>query len=375
MCATKVGIDDFASCGGRVRGMGRYVRCLCSALGQDLEPVSPLAEFGNGMMGRFVTRYFPVWEQILLPLIIRRKSFEVFVFPYNTAPLFKPRNTKSAIVVNDTIFNQRLAYSGRLRSAAGALYRSFILRRAIRSAALIVTISETSKNDIIKSYDFPADRIYMLSPTVSTAFEEVATLPRSAAGRYILSVTGNAPSKNLDALLSAYSIYLGDGGHLNLVVVGLTATEAQQRESQYNNVTIKEHINFRSGLTDAELLRLYREARMFVFPSLAEGFGIPLIEAMAAGVPIACSNTSCMPEVAGDAALFFDPRSPSSIAVAMQRLDEEDSLCTELASKGRKQFERYSPAQYRLKARELHTRLCEVVVRRVAEVTVASTCQ
>ena len=149
----------------------------------------------------------------------------------------------------------------------------------------------------------------------------------------VLSLSAKRPHKNLLALIGALARLPAEGRPL-LVLPGYPTAHEQELRERARSLGIGDDVRFPAWVSAAELEGLWETARVFVFPSLYEGFGLPVLEAMARGVPVACSNASSLPEVAGDAALLFDPHSEPAIAQALERLLEDDALRARLRALG-----------------------------------------
>ena len=151
-------------------------------------------------------------------------------------------------------------------------------------------------------------------------------------GPVVLSVAAALPHKNLDRLIRAFAA-LGDGD-ARLAMVGHAGRETERLRTVAGECGVGDRVRFTGWVSDADLEGLYGLAAAFVYPSLHEGFGMPVLEAMRRGVPTAAADATSLPEVAGDAALMFDPRSVEAIAGAMRRLLDDGALAEDLARRG-----------------------------------------
>jgi glycosyltransferase involved in cell wall biosynthesis len=151
-------------------------------------------------------------------------------------------------------------------------------------------------------------------------------------GRVVLCVAQKRPYKNLGALVHALGALPDD---VRLVLPGTATPHEDELRELAATLGVAERVRFPSWVSDAELEALYRLASGFVLPSLMEGFGLPVLEAMARGVPVACSDRPALPEVAGGAALLFDPEDPGAVADALRRLLEDRRLADDLRRRGR----------------------------------------
>jgi glycosyltransferase involved in cell wall biosynthesis len=208
-----------------------------------------------------------------------------------------------------------------------------------RTADRVIAISAAAREDILANVGVPLDRIDVTPlgvrvPAGVTATPEAAVRARFGLGsaRVVLCAAQVRSHKNLDGLVAAHA-RLGDRD-ARLVLVGPDGGQAGELLALTRRLGTAERVHFTGWVSEADLEGLYRCAACFVLPSFEEGFGLPVLEAMARGVPVACSDTSSLPEVAGDAALLFDPSDPGSIACAVDRLLGDADLRAELVRRG-----------------------------------------
>jgi glycosyltransferase involved in cell wall biosynthesis len=200
--------------------------------------------------------------------------------------------------------------------------------RSIAKAAHVITDSEDARQQIIDRYAVPETKISAIpigpgrgaqSITADEASEELAALGLDPGRPYLLAVGNLQPRKNLVRLVEAFGALVHGRGHdVDLVIVGPWHFRAE--DIVQAAAPVADRVHFTGYVTDRQLAACYRGSAVFVFPSLYEGFGLPAIEAMAHGVPMACSDAGSLPEVCGDAAVLFDPRSVESMADAVDRI-------------------------------------------------------
>lgn len=268
-----------------------------------------------------------LWEQLRLPLAARDG---LLVSLAGSAPLLARRQ---ACTFHDAaVFDRPDAYT----AAFGAWYR-FAFRRLARSAALVLTVSAFSKVRLVEVLRLAPHRLAV----VANGAEHLAPLSADASvlaklglerERYLLAVGSANPTKNFAALLRSFHA-LAAPGAVRLVIVG------EGRRGVFAPAALEgppdPRIVICGAVRDTELKALYENALGLVFPSTYEGFGLPPLEAMACGCAVAASNAAAVPEVCGDAALYFDPHAPAAIAAAMQRLIDEPALRERLRQSGR----------------------------------------
>ncbi len=246
-----------------------------------------------------------------------------------------------------------------------------LVRWIARHADHIVTVSESSRRDIVQLLEVDADRVTNTYQSVELGADRKALdlrdLPAQLSGAFGLSYQGYflffgaiEPKKNIDRLLHAF---LSASVEAPLVLVGKRAWKSEQQLRMLSlvgggGVLSAEGRVRRLDYVPADMLiALVRGARAVLFPSLYEGFGLPVAEAMSLGAPVITSNTSALPEVAGDAALLVDPYDPADIVRAIREIDGDASLRAELARRGQVQAGRFSKESYTVRLGELYARL------------------
>src|SRR5579864_321313 len=241
-----------------------------------------------------------------------------------TAPIFC--STPIVVSVHDVSFLEHPEYFTPFR----ALQLRCTVRRTVKSAARVITASEFSKRRILRSYRLDEDKVVVLPNGVASTFRP---MPRESAQRwvrktfglhspFILTVGDLQPRKNHAGLIRAFESLMRAHPQLphQLVIVGKENWRASTVRALAKRSSVADRIHFTGFVSDEGLLRLYGACDLFVYPSLYEGFGLPILEAMACGRAVACSNTSAMPEVADSAAILFDPNSEDQIAFALRDL-------------------------------------------------------
>ncbi len=229
------------------------------------------------------------------------------------------------VSVHDVSFLEHPEYFTSFR----ALQLRLTVRRTVQSASCVLTPSEFSKRRILDAYQLPDDKVVVLPNGVSSVFHPVA---REAAQRsmstplpqapFILTVGDLQPRKNHLGLIRAFEDLIRAHPQLphHLLIVGKETWHADTVRAAAKKSRVADRIHFTGFVEDEELRRLYGACDLMVYPSFYEGFGLPILEAMACGRAVACSNTSAMPEVADSAALLFDPCSQRELVFAMRDL-------------------------------------------------------
>jgi glycosyltransferase involved in cell wall biosynthesis len=330
----RIGVNALYLIPGGVGGTEIYLRELLQALAQ-IDPANEYFVFTNLETGADLTpkranfhskpqavhaRFRPariLWEQIVLPLEAARYRLDVIFNPGFTAPVFSSR--PSVTVFHDL---QHLRHPQYFRWFDLPFWKLLVWAAARRSRSLIAP-SEATRADLVHFYPFASGRIPVIPHGVDAAF---FALDRSRLEPFVLCVSTLHPHKNMLRLIGAYTRRKRD---YKLVLAGFRGFQTREIEK-----LVTPDIRLTGWLARKELLELYARALAFIYPSTFEGFGMPVLEAMAAGVPVACSDIPPLREVAGDAALFFDPLSEDAIAGALDRITSDQPLRAHLACAG-----------------------------------------
>jgi glycosyltransferase involved in cell wall biosynthesis len=281
-------------------------------------------------------------EQLLLPRLAARAGVDIVHSLASTAPARGP--FRRVVTIHDLIYRVHPEAHAGLRTLGMRVLVPLAARRADR----VVVDSRSTRDDVLRHLRVPAERIDVV-PLGLGRSERPDPLPeaelRASLGAgtrpIVLSVSAKRPHKNLRRLLDALALIPAERRPF-LVLPGYpTWHEAELREHT-RALGLGGDVRFLGWVEPPELEALYATAGAFVFPSLYEGFGLPVLEAMRRGVPVACSDRSSLPEVAGDAALLFDPESPRAIADAIEALLRDPALVERLRAAGRDQAARFT---------------------------------
>lgn len=216
----------------------------------------------------------------------------------------------------------------------------FVFHHVIRSNEALITDSDYSRQDIINFDNAASDKtttVY-LSADINPQALEAYQLPFD---KFILYVGAQSDYKNIPRLAAAHQKLLAQHPDLGLVLVGKKGTLIKRNESTFEDLGYK-NIVFSGFISDAQRDWLYTNCQAYIFPSLMEGFGLPGLEAMGYGAPVVSSNATCLPEVYGDAALYFDPKDIDDMAHAIDRVLSDQDLRNQLIEKGHQQRAKYS---------------------------------
>lgn len=334
----KIGIDA-RMYGPKQGGLGRYVEQLVQGLLEiDHENeyvlfVLPGANvrIANGANVRIVEVGFPWYgwkEQLVLPKIIKREKVDLMHFPHWNVPFFY--HDPFVLTMHDLIMyhfpRQEASTLGPIWYWIKDKISRLVVDHAVQAAKHIFVTSEFTKKDVHETLGVPMEKMtvtYQTPSGVISKSQDTSSkllLKRFGVEKPYVLYVGNAyPHKNLDRLVEAWGLFQKTyGDAYQLVLVG---KKNFFYERLLNNITIKQYSNiiFTDFVPDEQLPLFYQHASLFVFPSLYEGFGLPPLEAMQYGVPVASSNRSCLPEVLGDAVLYFDPENVAEMAEVMWR--------------------------------------------------------
>jgi glycosyltransferase involved in cell wall biosynthesis len=283
------------------RGWGRYTRELLAALMRrgDLD-ILPLT---TGWPGPEIG-----WEQVVLPRILRREGAGLVHAPNCFLPLKRP--CPGVVTIHDLAWEE---YPDDFAWTTGWKYRTLV-PRAARSAERVICVSEFTRDDVVRRYGVDEDSIRVIGEAPSLAVGDAAPPP----GPYILAVGDLRRKKNFGRLVAAFTILRDDGLEHRLVIAGRDAGEGPALRA--------EGVELPGYVPEGQLDALMRGADLLVHPSLYEGFGLVIVEAMARGVPVAAAHATALPETGGDAALYFDPLDVRDMAETIRRALADEGL-------------------------------------------------
>lgn len=259
------------------------------------------------------------WEQISLPLAIAEFNLEVLHCTSNTAPLFA--GVPVTLTLHDIIYLNQEFSGGSIYQKLGHYYRKWIVPKVFKNATRVLTVSDFEKAHI-NNYFGDSDKVEVVYNGVSPKFclPESGLLNKVKSSlnlpeKYLFFLGNTAPKKNMSGVLKAYSIYRQKSiNPIPLVIAESSQEDVKSLLYAMERTELMHHIHLTGYVNHDWLPALYAMADLFLYPSLRESFGIPIIEAMACGTPVITSNTSAMPEVAGGQAMLCDPYDEESIA-------------------------------------------------------------
>ncbi len=341
-------------------GLGRYVEQLVGELQkQDLENRYVLFLKRENFDTCVITNpnfekrladahWYTAKEQIVMPFLIAREDLDLIHFPHWNVPLLC--RTPFVVTIHDLILLEQPVSSktttrGPLVHWLKRLGYRISLRHAIVASKRIVAVSRYTKSSVGNFFPgIPSSKVEVVYEGL-TELPSLSTTPslHDSVTPYLLYVGNAYPHKNLDSLLDAFAMFSKSHPGVELVLAGRDDVFYRRlRTIIHDSRPDPNPVRFVMNPTDAELAELYRGAKLYVFPSKSEGFGLPPLEAMSVGIPVVSSNATCLPEILGDAALYFPPDDVEAMAAAMERGYSDERLRAELVAEGREQVKKYS---------------------------------
>ena len=273
--------------------------------------------------------FYPVWEQITLPRAAKKYNLDILHCTSNTAPIFC--NIPLVLTLHDIIFLEpRDKNNKSLYQNMGWLYRRKVVPKILEKCLRIITVSNFEKQNIIQKLSIPEKRMAMIYNGYNEWFKplrDVADIYKSYIEKpgYFFFLGNTDPKKNTERTLIAYSKYLEQSNiKRKLLMADLDKAYLDSIIERNHIDNIREQIVMPGYIVNSDLPYIYNSAFAFLYTSLRESFGIPLLEAMACGTPVITSNTSSMPEIGGKDAILINPENPEEITEKMLRLEKDE---------------------------------------------------
>ena len=354
MPALRIGVNALYLIPGGVGGTEIYLRCLLSELaridslnryfvftnretGPDLVPPSSNFEYvpqpvrGVFRPGRIL------WEQTALPAAVRRRGLDVLLNPGFTSPVLCP--CPAVTVFHDLQHKRHPEYFRWF----DLLFWRMLLYLSARRSDLLLADSEATHDDLLRFYRMPAGKVRVAPLGVDDRFFEIGRRREPDRERpYLLAVSTLHPHKNFDRLIRAFSEFKKQKPEFTLVITGVRGFHAEAIERLIEALDLRESVRLTGWVPREELYELFRRAYAFLYPTTFEGFGLPVVEALAAGIPAGCSSVEPVKSIAGDAALQFDPKNEDEIREAMLRLTSDEDLRRALSERGPRRAAEFS---------------------------------
>ena len=283
----------------------------------DIEVLKP--SFSN----KYLTH---LWTHFILPF----KKGNTLFCPANIAPIFVPKNKKLVITIHDVAFlTHPKSFSKFFRK-----YYKFLMPINIKRADKIITVSEFSKSEIIKHYPKAKNKIEVIHLGIDKKFKKLKNIKKKNQILYVGSLNER---KNFSGVIKVYELL--NNKNLKLVIVGnfsnnfnINDDNKKLLENAYKN----KNIEFKQNINNDELVKIYNESKLLLFPSFYEGFGLAPLEAMACGTPVITSNVSSLPEVGGDAVIYCNPYDVEDIKNKIEMVLNDENLQKQMIEKGLK---------------------------------------
>lgn len=314
-----------------------------------------ISETSNFKIVRLKSVFYPFWEQIALPKAAKKAGCDLLHCTSNTAPIFSPIPlvvTLHDIIYMETGFMKILQGSGTPYQKFGNVYRKLVVPRILKKCRKIITVSHFEKNRIAQFFGIPnSTQLTAVYNGVSEHFkpitdeQELSRVQKKYGlpEHYFFFLGNTDPKKNTKGTLKAFSDFLKEtGSNFYLVMLDYDKNELEKLLQEIGDSGLITRIVLTGYVVNTDLPAIYCRSKVFLYPSLRESFGIPILEAMACATPVITSNTSSMPEVAGNAAILIDPFKPEEITAAMIRLINDKTLSNELKIKGLAQAAKFS---------------------------------
>lgn len=319
------------------------------------EDRSVLKETSNFKIVELEGGAYPFWEQVALPKAAAKYGCQVLHCTSNTAPVFC--KIPLVVTLHDIIYMESSALdiirsSGSNYQKFGNVYRRLVVPKIIKKSRKIITVSKFEEACIGKFFGMGKDdrliTVYngvseyfkpVTDPVILKTVKEKYNLP----DRYFFFLGNTHPKKNTKGTLAAFSQFLKQkGSDMKLVMIDYDKTALENLLQEIGAPELIHKIVLTGYIVNQDLPAIYAQSQLFLYPSLRESFGIPLIEAMACATPVITSNTSSMPEIAGNAAVLIDPFKPEEITAAMIRVYNNDTLKSSMIKAGIEQAAKFS---------------------------------
>lgn len=286
-------------------------------------------------------------EQCKFPALLKSQNLDLMHFPHFNTPLFYRK--KFIVSIHDLTLHRYKTVEASTKNILIYQLKHFfykvIIKNAIKRSLKVLALSKFTEEDIISNFKVPKEKIALVypgAPSRDLVFKKTNSriLEKLKIKSPFVLYVGNAyPHKNLENLIYSLKFLPSD---ITLVLVGKIDDFYKRIKNQVFSLGFKKRVIFTGFLTDEELASLYKRAQVFAFPSLNEGFGLPALESMSFGLPVVSSNLSCLPEILGGSARYFNPLKPKDIAEKIKEILGNKKLREELILKGYNKIKEYS---------------------------------
>lgn len=327
---------------------------LFAKRGDDSDELADTANFKTIMLNGIS---YAGWEQISLPAAVKKYKPNLLHCTANTAPYSCA--VPMLVTVHDVIYLEEINFQGSAYQNFGNLYRKFVVPHAIKKAEKIITVSEYEKTVITDVCNTDPDKIVVIHNAVSERFnnhfdflqKEKFRRRYNLPEKFILFLGNTAPKKNTVGMIKAYVQYCSNNiAPVPLVITDFARISVIALLDDLERGDLADKIITPGYITSSQMPLMYNCSSLFLYPSLRESFGLPVLEAMASGVPVITSDIPAIREVGGDAAAFVDPENPATIAEKISFLLDDEATQKSLVQKG---FERAKGFSWKNSAKKL----------------------
>jgi glycosyltransferase involved in cell wall biosynthesis len=300
-----------------------------------------VVESSNFRLDKFSALTYADWEQVYLPRKVKTEKLDILHCTANTAPLFS--SVPLLLTLHDIIYLEDLDFKGTPYQNIGNLYRRWVVPKIVKKASLILTVSQFEKENILKRLQLKEEKVQVLYNGVSSQFNNSYTASQvkdfcikyNLPSQYIMFLGNTAPKKNTFNVIKAYvDLCIEYQNDIPLVLLDYRKELVIKILEELRQPGLLSRFIFPGYVPHHHIPLMYNAATLFLYPSLRESFGLPIVEAMACGTPVITSTTSSMPEIAGDAARLVDPFNFKEISSAMQEILTNDVLQKNYREKG-----------------------------------------
>ncbi|HVM89425.1 MAG TPA: glycosyltransferase family 1 protein [Puia sp.] len=301
-----------------------------------------LTEQSNFKIETIPSYTYADWEQFRLPKAVRKNKVDFLHCTCNTAPL--KLTVPLLLTLHDIIYLEKVDFKGTAYQNFGNLYRRFVVPKVVEKSKIIITVSDFERQTIIEKLKLPEEKVKVVYNAVNkrfnnnfttdelTAFREKYNLPEN----FLLFLGNTAPKKNTPNVIKAFADYCSQTKDIiPLVILDYEKSLVEEMLSESRLSQYFKYFIFPGYVPPSEMPLMYSSATVFLYPSLRESFGLPILEAMGCCVPVITSNTSSMPEVAAGAALLVDPFKPQQITEAIISLLTNNETLNNYKQKGK----------------------------------------
>jgi glycosyltransferase involved in cell wall biosynthesis len=302
-----------------------------------------IVETSNFTLDKFSALTYVDWEQFQLPGKLKSRKIDLLHCTANTAPL--KCSIPLLLTLHDIIYLENVDFKGTAYQNLGNLYRRWLVPKIVNKASLILTVSEFEKQNILERLPSTEGKVQVLyngvSPQFNNSFSQTQVeelrIEFNLPAQFVMFLGNTAPKKNTLNVIKAYvDLCLKHENKIPLVLLDYKKELVIRILEELKQPGLIDMFIFPGYVPHHKIPLVYNAATLFLYPSLRESFGLPILEAMACGTPVITSSTSSMPEIAGDAALLVDPYKPAELTAAMHKALTNNNLLADLKERGLK---------------------------------------